>query len=64
MFLLVSLLIVSKFEVIFALTGGLLDLRRSSNYPLLSFKKSCTRDLESCTPSPLLRKIDTLRFGP
>ena len=64
MFLLVSLLIVSKFEAIYALPGGLLDLRRSSNYPLVSFRESCTRDLESCTPSPLLRKIDLLRFGP
>ena len=38
--------------------GSLLDLFRSSTYPLVSFKKPCTKDC------PLLRQIDTLRSGP
>ena len=33
-------------------------------YPLVSFRKSCSVDLESCSPSPLLTKSDILRFGP
>ena len=45
-------------------SGSIGDFRRSSIYPLVSFKKSCSRDLESCNPSPLLKKSHTLRFGP
>ena len=45
-------------------SGSLMDLCRSSIYSLVSIKKPCTRDLESCDPSQLLSKIDILRFGP
>ena len=45
-------------------SGTPLDLRESSNYPLKPFTKSCSSDLESCSPNPLVRKSDTLRFGP
>ena len=44
--------------------SSLLDLRRSSIYPLVSLKKSCTKGLESCGRNAFLRKIDTLSFGP
>ena len=36
----------------------------SSINTFASFKNSCTKDLASCNPSTLLRKIDTVRFGP
>ena len=43
------LIIASKLQAMYGLAGSHLDLRKSSNYPLVSFKKSCTKDLESCT---------------
>ena len=35
-----------------------------SIYPLVSFRKSCTSDQEPFSPSPVLRKSDTLRMSP
>ena len=40
------------------------DLCGSFLYPVESFWKSCTQDSESFSPSPRLREIDILRFGP
>ena len=60
----VSWMMLSKLQAIHYLSGSLLNFRGSSVYPLESFKKSCTWDLISCRPSPFLKKIDTLPFGP
>ena len=35
-----------------------------SHNPFVPFRKSCTLEMVSCGPSPLLRKIDTPRFVP
>ena len=43
--------------VVFLLFVGL------TTFPLVSFRKSCTQDLESCRPCPHRREIDTLRLG-
>ena len=45
-------------------SGGLWDFCGSSIHPLVPFRKSCTKDLESCGPSQLLRKSDNLCFDP
>ena len=41
-----------------------MDLCKSSIDSFVSVRKPCTWNLESCSPSQLLSKIDTLRFGP
>ena len=57
-------IIVSSLRTFSVRSGSLLYFLRSSFYPHVSFMKSCAYHLRSCSPNPLLRKIDTLRFGP
>ena len=62
--LFVCWIIVSKLQIINCLECFFWIFVGLPLKPLVSCRMLCTQDLESCSSSPLLRKIDILRFGP